>query len=78
MMLKEHPLGGGKVRLALSSVECLGGVSGSVVLWALILRACRVCGFVGGLAVLFGFLAHLEPLVHTACILRSTLRFLII
>jgi hypothetical protein len=37
-----------------------------------------VYGFVGGLAVSFGFLAHLEPLVYTACILRSALRFLII
>jgi hypothetical protein len=35
-----------------------------------------VCGFVGGLAVSIGFLACLEPLVHTACILRGALPFL--
>lgn len=28
-----------------------------VVLWVLVLRGCRMCGFVGGLAVSIGFLA---------------------
>jgi hypothetical protein len=37
-----------------------------------------VFGFVGSLAVSFGFLAHLEPLVYTACILGGALCFLII
>ena len=37
-----------------------------------------MCGFVCGLAVSFGFLACLEPLVYTACVLRGASRFLII
>ena len=32
-MLREHPLGGGKARFTLSSVECLRGFLGFVVLW---------------------------------------------
>ena len=35
-------------------------------------------GFVGSLAVSFGFFARLEPLVHTACVLRGALHFLMI
>jgi hypothetical protein len=70
-------LGGGKARLTFSSVECLRGVLGFVVLWVLRLRACWVSGFVGSLVVSFEFLAYLEPLVYPASVLRGASCFLI-
>jgi hypothetical protein len=56
-------LGGGKGKTHVSSVKCLRGVLGFVVLWVLHLRACQVSGFVGSLVVSFEFLAYLEPRV---------------
>lgn len=65
-MLREHPLGGGKVGLTLSSVECLGGF------WALLFcgfgfEGFLGVGFVGILAVSFGFLLLVWSLL---CILH--------